>query len=87
MKKILKFELSFKFLAMVFYVMTIFVSVLSWFFIIIEYSLVLKSFIEKIVISLAKSLTISNEYGFSISTNIDFLFSFIKKIGDNVVFS
>lgn len=56
--------------------MSIIVSALSLFFG-IEYSLVLKSFVEKNVISLAKSLTISSEYSFSVS-NIGFLSSLTK---------
>ena len=85
MKKLLKFELNLKFIVILFSVITVVVGVLSLFFV-IEYSLSLKSFVEKNAISLAKSLAISNEYDFSIS-NIGFLSSFTKNtIGDNVVY-
>ena len=84
MKKFLKFELNLKFIIILFFVITVVVGVLSLFFV-IEYSLSLKSFVEKNAISLAKSLAISNEYDFR--SNIGFLSSFTKNTnGDNVVY-
>jgi len=87
MKKKFYFGLSFKFIVIISFIIIFTSVVLTWFFVIGQ-SLLLKSFTENRIISLANSLAISSEYGVSTSS-IDFLVNLTKNTlkEDDVIYS
>lgn len=87
MKKNFYFGLSFKFIVIISSIIIFTSVILTWFFVTGQ-SLLLKSFTENRIISLANSLAVSSEYGVTTSS-IDFLSSLTKNAlkEDDIIYS